>query len=490
MTDDRKLPMILSMSDGMGNRETRRDGPEIKLESRTSKTVVLIIAVLSSFLTPFTSSSINIALPSIGSELSLDAITLNWVATAYLLAAAAFLVPFGRLADIRGRKRIFQIGIVIDAISSILCAVAPTGDWLIIFRILQGFGGSMIFGTSVAILTSVYPPQERGRVLGFSSAAVYAGLASGPLVGGLLTSWFGWPGIFYLNALIGVAISVITFSKLRGEWAGAKGEKFDYTGSVLYAVAIVILVYAFSILPALWGLGIVFLGLVGLALFARWEISQKFPVLNVEFFRKNTVFAFSNLAAFINYLATMAIGFLLSLYLQYVNGFSPEHAGLILITQPVIMVITSPIAGNLSDRVEPRILASTGMALSTAGLILMTFLGSSPNLVIIFVGLFIFGLGFGLFSSPNTNAVMSSVDRKFYGVASGTLGTMRLTGQAFGLALVLLLFSIFIGKVQITPDYYALFLKAMKIAFALFAVLCFIGVFASAARGRIHQGKE
>lgn len=474
----------------MGNRETRRDGPEIKLESRTSKTVVLIIAVLSSFLTPFTSSSINIALPSIGSELSLDAITLNWVATAYLLAAAAFLVPFGRLADIRGRKRIFQIGIVIDAISSILCAVAPTGDWLIIFRILQGFGGSMIFGTSVAILTSVYPPQERGRVLGFSSAAVYAGLASGPLVGGLLTSWFGWPGIFYLNALIGVAISVITFSKLRGEWAGAKGEKFDYTGSVLYAVAIVILVYAFSILPALWGLGIVFLGLVGLALFARWEISQKFPVLNVEFFRKNTVFAFSNLAAFINYLATMAIGFLLSLYLQYVNGFSPEHAGLILITQPVIMVITSPIAGNLSDRVEPRILASTGMALSTAGLILMTFLGSSPNLVIIFVGLFIFGLGFGLFSSPNTNAVMSSVDRKFYGVASGTLGTMRLTGQAFGLALVLLLFSIFIGKVQITPDYYALFLKAMKIAFALFAVLCFIGVFASAARGRIHQGKE
>jgi EmrB/QacA subfamily drug resistance transporter len=478
------------MGDGRVNREPERTGPEIKPESPASKTAVLVIAIMSSFLTPFTSSSINIALPSIGNELALDAITLNWVATAYLLAAAAFLVPFGRLADIRGRKRIFQIGIVIDATSSILCAFAPSGDWLIAFRVLQGFGGSMIFGTSIAILTSVYPPQERGRVLGFSAAAVYTGLSAGPLIGGLITGRFGWQGIFFLNALIGVAISVIAFSKLRGEWAGARGEKFDYTGSVLYSVAIIVLVYAFSILPALWGLGIIFLGLIGLTFFARWETRQKFPVLNVEFFRKNAVFAFSNLAAFINYLATAAIGFLLSLYLQYVNGFSPEHAGLILITQPVIMVITSPIAGNLSDRIEPRILASTGMALSTVGLILMTFLGSSPNLVIIFAGLFIFGLGFGFFSSPNTNAVMSSVDRKFYGVASGTLGTMRLTGQAFGLALVLLLFSIFIGKVQITPDYYPLFLKAMKIAFVVFAVLCFIGIFASAARGRIHPEKE
>jgi EmrB/QacA subfamily drug resistance transporter len=452
----------------------------------TKHSVVLAIAIMSSFLTPFTASSINIALPTIGTKLSLDAVSLSWVATAYLLAAAALLVPFGRIADIRGRKRIFQIGIVVDVIASILCAISPSGGWLIFFRVLEGFGGSMIFGTSVAILTSVFPPQERGKALGFSTAAVYVGLSVGPLIGGLVTQHFGWQGIFFLNALFGIVISVVVFSKLQGEWAGARGEKFDYVGSIIYSLALVILVYAFSVLPALWGFGLIFLGLIGLAVFLRWEMRQEFPLLRVEFFRTNTVFAFSNLAALINYSATSGVGFLLSLYLQYIYGFTPEHAGLILITQPVIMVICSPIAGNLSDRIEPRIVSSIAMAFTTGGLVMLTFLNSHTSLVFIFVVLFILGLGFGFFASPNTNAIMSSIDRKFYGVASGTLGTMRLTGQAFSLGLVLLLFSLYIGKVQITPDYYALFLKSMKVAFSISAVLCFAGIFASIARGKTH----
>jgi EmrB/QacA subfamily drug resistance transporter len=417
----------------------------------------------------------------------MDAVSLNWVATAYLLAAATFLVPFGRIADIRGRKRIFQIGIVVDAAASILCAVSRSGGWLIFFRVLQGFGGSMIFGTAIAILTSVFPPQERGRALGFSTASVYTGLSVGPLIGGFMTQHFGWQGIFYLNALLGIIISIVVFSKLRGEWAGAKGEKFDYIGSILFSVAMVILVYALSVLPALWGLGLVFLALVAFGVFLGWESRQEFPVLKVEFFRTNTVFAFSNLAALINYSATAAVGFLLSLYLQYINGFTPEHAGLILVMQPVIMVIGSPIAGNLSDKVEPRIVSSIGMAFTTAGLVMLIFLGSGTSLIYILASLFVLGLGFGFFSSPNTNAVMSSVDRKFYGVASGTLGTMRLIGQALSLGLVLLLFSLYLGKVQITPENHALFLKAMKIAFIISAVLCFGGIFASIARGNTRR---
>ena len=304
----------------------------VSQEVPVNKNVVLAIAILSSFLTPFTSSSINIALPSIGTKLSLGAISLNWVATAYLLAAAAFLVPFGRLADIRGRKRIFQIGIVIDALASILCAISPSGGWLIFFRALQGIGGSMIFGTSIAILTSVFPPQERGRALGLSAAATYIGLSVGPLIGGFMTQHLGWQGIFFLNAFLGIIISVIVFSKLRGEWAGARGEKFDSIGSVLYSLAMVILVYAFSILPALWGLGLVLLGLAGFVVFLKWEMRQKFPVFKVELFRSNNVFALSNLAALLNYSATTGVAFLLSLYLQYINGFTPEHTGLILIT--------------------------------------------------------------------------------------------------------------------------------------------------------------
>jgi EmrB/QacA subfamily drug resistance transporter len=452
-----------------------------------TKRVVLLIAIMSSFLTPFTSSSVNIALPSIGTQLSLDAVALSWVATAYLLAAAAFLVPFGRTADIYGRKMIFRLGIIIDAIASILCATSNSGEWLIVFRALQGVGGAMIFGTGIAILTSVFPANERGRALGISTAAVYTGLSAGPLVGGFLTGHFGWRSIFFLNAFLGLMIIVVVFWKLKGEWAEAKGESFDYVGSIIYSLALVTVFYAFSVLPALWGIWLIIIGVIGLAAFVWWETRQKNPVLNISFFRNNTVFAFSNLAALINYSATFAVAFLLSLYLQYVKGFAPEHAGLILIAQPVIMVVCSPIAGSLSDRIEPRIVASIGMALTTIGLVMLTFLDSATSLQFILINLAILGLGFGFFSSPNTNAVMSSVERKFYGVASGTLGTMRLTGQAFSLGIALLLFALYIGRVQITPDYYPLFLKSMKTAFSISAALCFAGIFASIARGRTHQ---
>ena len=452
-----------------------------------SKGVVLLIAAMSSFLTPFTSSSVNIALPSIGTKLSLNAISLSWVATAYLLAAAVFLVPFGRIADIYGRKRILQFGMIITTIASVLCTTSNSAAWLISFRALQGLGSAMIFGTGVAILTSVFPANERGRALGINVAAVYSGLSVGPLVGGFLTGQFGWRSIFLLNAFLGLLVTVMVFWKLKGEWAEARGESFDYGGSIIYGAAMFTLIYAFSVLPALWGLWLILLGILGFVGFFTWEMKLEHPIFNVALFRNNAVFAYSNLAALINYSATFAVGFLLSLYLQYVKGFSPQQAGLILIVQPVIMVICSPLAGSLSDRIEPRIVSSIGMAMTTVGLLILAFLGNNTSLAFIFVSLVIQGIGLGFFSSPNTNAVMGSVDRKFYGVASGVLGTMRLTGQMFSMGMSLLLFSLYIGRVQITPDVYPLFLKSMKMVFTISTMLCFAGIFASISRGKAHQ---
>jgi EmrB/QacA subfamily drug resistance transporter len=451
-----------------------------------NKNVALMIAAMSSFITPFTASSVNIALPSISSKLSLNALQLSWVATAYLLAAAIFLVPFGRIADIHGRKRIFLFGITIDAAASILCAVSQSGTWLIIFRAMQGLGGAMIFGTGVAILTSVFPAQGRGRALGINVAAVYTGLSSGPLIGGVLTEHLGWRSIFALNALLGLIVIVAVLWKLKGEWAGARGEKFDYNGAIIYSMAMVTIMYGFSVLPDLKGGGLILVGIFGVVAFVAWELKVEQPVLNIGLFRNNSVFRFSNLAALINYSATFAVTFLLSLYLQYIKGFTPEHAGLILVIQPIFQIICSPIAGNLSDRIEPRIMASAGMALTTAGLVLLIFLNKSTQLVYIVLTLAILGIGFGLFSSPNINAVMSSVEKKFYGVASGMLGTMRLTGQMFSMGMTLLLFALFIGRVQIMPANYPLFLKSMKTAFIISAILCFAGIFASIARGKTH----
>jgi EmrB/QacA subfamily drug resistance transporter len=451
-----------------------------------SKTIVLLVAMIGSFLTTFSFSSITIALPSIGEDLSLNAIELNWVATAYLLAAATFLLPFGRLADIKGRKRTFQIGVVIDACASILCAFAPSGPWLVGYRVLQGVGGSMIFGTSTAILTSVYPSQERGRALGLAVASTYAGLSIGPLIGGWLVEHLGWESAFFLNAFFGVILSALVFLGLKGEWAHARGERFDFIGSAIYCVAMVTLIYALSALPAPWALALIALSLAGFALFLRWETKHTFPVIQVELFRHNPVFVFSNVAALINYSATFAVSFLLSLYLQYIGGFTAERAGLILIVQPVMMALCSPVAGRLSDTIEPRVVASIGMGMTAVGLAMFSFLGSQTGLLWIYAALAVLGVGFGLFSSPNTNAVMSSVAPRSYGVAAATLGTVRLTGQTLSLGLVLLLFSLYMGPARITPANYGLFAETVRIAFAVSTIICVIGIFASAARGKTH----
>jgi EmrB/QacA subfamily drug resistance transporter len=461
---------------------------EVAPVSNVSRKVVLLVAMMSSFLTPFTSSSINVALPAIGATLTLDAVSLNWVATAYLLAAAAFLVPFGRVADIRGRKRIFQAGIVIDLAASILCAAAPSGAWLIFFRALQGLGGAMFFGTSTAILTSVYPANERGRALGFSVASVYTGLSVGPLIGGLLTEHFGWRSVFLANAALGATIFTVVLFGLKGEWADSKGEGFDYFGSILFCSGLAALIGGLSVLPALWGFGLIALALLAFAGFIGWELGQEYPVIKIELFRHNPLFLFSNLAALINYSATFAVTFLLSLYLQYVGGFAPAHVGLILVTQPVVMVICSLVAGSIAGKVEPRVLSSAGMALTTAGLAMLAFLNGTPDLTWVFVSQFVLGAGFGFFSSPNINAAMSSVGKKSYGVAAGILSTMRLTGQALSLGLVLMLMSWHIGRVGITPANHANFIDAMRIAFATLAGISFFGIFASAARGKSHEG--
>ncbi len=453
----------------------------------SSKTYVLIAATLGSFLSPFMGSAINLALPTIGDELGMDAVLLGWVATAYLIAAAVFLVPFGRLADIHGRKRVFTLGILVYTLASLLSALANTAALLIGFRVLQGVGAAMMFGTGVAIVTSVFPLGERGRALGINVAAVYVGLSVGPFVGGLLTEHFGWRSVFIANVPLGLAIFGLVVWKLKGEWAAARGETFDLRGALVYAATLVLIMYGFSELPDLLGGMLVLGGVLTLVGFIWWEMRVASPLLDIGLFRHNPVFAFSNLAALVNYAATFAIAFLLSLYLQYNKGLSPQYAGFVLVAQPVVQAIFSPIAGRLSDRFEPRIIASAGMALTVVGLALFALLTEGTSLPMIVGGLVLLGFGFALFSSPNTNAVMSAVEPRFYGVASGTLATMRQIGMTLSMGIAMLLFAVYIGRVQITPEYYDLFLKSAKVAFVVFACMCFGGVFASLARGRVRR---
>jgi EmrB/QacA subfamily drug resistance transporter len=452
----------------------------------TGKRAVLLVATMASFLFPFLLSAVNIALPTIGRELSLDAVMLGWIATAYLLSSATLLIPFGRIADIYGRKKIFTCGIVILTLSSLLSGMANSATMLIACRVFQGVGGAMLAGTAIALLTTVFPLNERGKVLGINVAATYLGLSLGPVLGGILTQRLGWRSIFFLGAILGLAVIGVVLWKLKGEWAGAKGEKFDFAGSVIYSLGLAALVYGFTLLPAMLGVGLIIGGIIGLSAFTRWEMRTRSPVLDISLFKNSKTFTFSNVAALINYSATFAITFLISLYLQYVKGFNPESAGLILVAMPAMQAIFSPLAGRLSDRIEPRLIASAGMALTTIGLIIFIFLSAETPLGLIIGNLLLIGFGFALFSSPNTNAVMSSAPKTAYGVASATLATMRQVGMVLSMGIAMLMFALYIGRVQITPEYYPLFQQSMKTAFIIFAALCFGGIFASLARGKVR----
>ncbi|UCG05980.1 MAG: MFS transporter, partial [Desulfobacterales bacterium] len=457
------------------------------MNDKATKYSALIIASISSFMTPFMLSSINIALPAIGSEFKTDAVLLSWLQTSYLLAAAVCLVPFGKLADIYGRKKIFMSGQILITLSSLLAALSLSAPMLIVFRIFQGAGGAMVFATGIAILTSVYPPQERGKVLGIAVAAVYIGLSCGPFFGGWLTQHFSWRSILLVYVPVGVFIILLIVFRLKGEWAGAEGEKFDLSGSLIYGIAIVAFMYGISALPAISSVGLLIIGVLGLIAFVNWEKKIQSPVFEVKLFIENRTFAFSCLAALINYSATFGVNFLLSLYKQYIKDLTPQAAGVVLISQPIMMAIFSPFAGRLSDKIEPRVIASMGMALTTLGLVFLALIGYNTALPIIVISLMILGFGFALFSSPNMNAIMSSVDKRFYGIASGSVGTMRLLGQMFSMGIATLIFALFIGRAQITAEYFPALIQSVRVALIVFSCLCGLGVYFSLYRGRLRE---
>jgi EmrB/QacA subfamily drug resistance transporter len=444
---------------------------------------------LGSFLTPFMAASLNLGLPAMGRELQMGPATLSWVASSFLLAAAVFTVPMGRIGDIYGRRRILLYGNIVFTLFSLLSAIAPSAGVLIAFRALQGIGGAMVFATAMAILTSVFPPGERGRVIGHTVTAVYLGLSLGPFAGGFLTQHFGWRSIFLVNFLLGVLLVAVMLWKLRAEWAEARGESFDVPGTLVYGAMLVAWMLGLSRLPGLLGVALLGAGTIGLAAFVWWELRSKSPVLQVSLFRANPVFAFSSAAALIHYSATFAVTFVLSLYLQSVRGLSAQDAGLILVAQPIMMALFSGTAGKLSDRIEPRLLASFGMGLTTLGVFLLSFLGPATPRALVVANLLLLGFGFAFFSSPNSNAIMSSLDRRQLGIGSGILGTMRLLGQNASMGLVMMLFALY--QLEARPmgvEAQARFVACLHAIFLVFAGLGVLGVLASLVRGRVREG--
>lgn len=445
------------------------------------------IAAITAFLNPFVISSVNIALPSIEKSFQMNAVMLSWIITSYLLSSAILLLPVGRWADVSGIKRVFRIGVIVFTVTTLACGLAPSGTMLLVFRLAQGVGGAMTMTTGPAILVAMFPPRERGKVLGISVAAVYVGLAVGPFAGGVLTQHLGWRSIFLVSAALGLLASIITLLFLGKDNPVRNTKKFNPKGSLIYAVSLSSMVAGSSKIPETSGWFLLVFGVILLAVFVLVESKARFPVIDMRMFLNNKLFAFSNIAALINYSATFAIVFLLSLYLQKIKSLTPQEAGTILLFQPLMMAVLSPLTGRLSDKIQPRLIATTGMALCTLGLFLFAWLSKETNTTLIILNLILLGTGFALFSSPNMNTIMSSVEKHQYGIASGVAATMRVVGQMVSMTIVTLFFSLYIGTTQISLVSDAVFLSTLKWTFIAFTLIALTGIVFSYSRGDIKR---
>ena len=446
--------------------------------------LILLTAVSANVLGNLGLIGINVALPAIQRSMGLGAVQMAWVSLSTMLVMAMFSAPAARVSDLLGRRKVTIVGLAITILASVGCALS-TGFWsLIFFRGLTGLGLVSFFTTVTTMVTAAYPAKERGRVLGLTISSVYIGLSLGPILTGFLVVMVGWTGIFWLTVL-GMIPPLLLILKVRPDAPPTPDERLDRIGTPLWIVSVALVFVGLASLGRQWAIPVLAAGLAVLAVFLLRTRRSPNPLIDLRLFTESRRFSFSSLAAYISYLSSTSVGFLMSLYLQYSRGLSPTQAGLMLIAQPVVQAVLTPISGRLSDRYDAGRLASAGMTIIMACIIVFaTNLGLDTTTFLLIATLSLPGAGFALFAAPNSNAIMSAAPRVRLGQASGVITLTRLFGQISSIALITIVFSVVIGPGAVTPDKYPAFITASRICFLIFAPVCFTGILASLARGR------
>ena len=454
-------------------------------------TTILFVATFGGFLVTFMSSSVNVALRSIGEDFSASAVMISWLSLSMILVSGAILLPVGRLADLHGRVRFFQLSMAIFAVSCLASAFAPSAPVLLALRMLSGVSLAIGSVTSSALVILAYPVESRGKALGLNVGGIYLGLTVGPVLGGLIIHNLGWHSLFLIVGAAALVNTAIPVWRLKGiEWREPKSGPFDLLGSLLYAVGLTTLLLGFSLLPRSAGALLVGVGVAGLAGFLWWETRAADPLLSIDLLRGNRVFLYSNVAVLINYAATSAMVFLMSLYLEYNRGLDPQKAGLVLIAGAFFQTVFSPVAGRLSDRVEARYVASAGMVFCALGLLALVFLGETTPYWYVVGALGLLGLGVAFFATPIIHAIMGCVDKSRVGMASATVAAMRQAGMNMSMGVATLVIALVVGQVEIVPGTYPQLLTSIRLTFLIFTVLCVAGIVLALAGPRRKSARD
>lgn len=450
---------------------------------------VILLASIAAFIVAFISTAPTVALPEIANEFGLTNVEQNWVMNLFLFTVAVLTVPFGKISGKIGIKNSFIIGMLLFLVGSILTAFAYDVTSLFIFRAFQGVGAAFAYDVMTTIIVLDVVEDRRGSALGILISCVFIGLALAPVLGGILTYNLGWRGIFYFPIPFCLIVIWLLYNKVKNEWKPYENEKLDKLGCVLYGFGILLTIYGFTVITTFNGLVITLVGGLLLLGFIICELKVKTPVFNIRLF-KNKVFLSANSASFISYVATFIVNYLLNYHFQYILGLNPQTAGLILIANPLTMAIIAPISGKLSDRINAQKLAALGMGIVTIGLIILIFLDGTTPIWVIVVAMIFEGVGFGLFTSPNTNIIMSSVPPQESPFASVAVTFMRVVGQSSSLAMLTIIFTLIMGDVVISASNFKNLIVSSQTTFIVSTVLCVIATFACLVGIKVKSKKS
>ena len=442
------------------------------------ETYIILISFLTSFFGVFLSNGIIIGVPAIAKDFAMNNVIQNWIPTIFFLVMAVFTVPAGQISGKFGVKKSLLIGVAVFLIGSVGAALSFSTESFMLFRIIQGASVAFVNVSAMAMVVSAVKPQNRGKALGFTVTGVYLATSLSPVICGFLVYNLGWRSIFYVVIPFLVLCIIVMILKIPQEWKTYEHDAIDKFGSVLYAIGILLFIYGFTNLINETGVILTVIGIILLVVFAAWELRQTSPVFNMKLF-KNTKFTSSNIAALCSYLAIMVVTTILNYHFQYVRGWNAQTAGLILIVTPIIMAILAPNTGKLSDRIHPQKLAAAGMAIASVALFILVFLSKDMPVYIVVLAMILQGIGMGLFSSPNMNAIMSSVPPKDAPTASASQATMRTIGQTMSLGLLTLIFALVMGNLPLSTQYADMIVQASQTICTISMCACILSIFAS-----------